>query len=250
MNLNRLICANLLISALLFMLCANSVAVKEPVEETLKSARKQFHAAIEDKKQIEPTIEMFQRIAQLEPKYAGRTEVYIGALVTLKGKHAFLPHTKLKWANRGLAIMDSGLKKNPDDIEALFIHGATCYHLPFFFRRSKDAQRDFKKIIELMPQQMHAYDLKLIKNVVLFLLENVKLTDNERTYLSKIGKMEDWKIGRLEGSHPSNLPSFPSSCFPSFKRCSLNIFCLISLSLLDPSYRNSTARFGAYRSGD
>ena len=183
MNLNQRIRANFLIAALLFMLCANSVAVKEPVDETLKDARKRFYAAVEDKKQIQPAIEMFQRIAQLEPKYAGRTEVYIGALVALKGKHAFFPHTKLKWANRGLAIMDSGLKKNPDDIEALFIHGTTCYHLPFFFRRSEDAQRDFKKIIQLIPQQRHAYDPKLIKNVVLFLLENAKLTDREKTYL-------------------------------------------------------------------
>lgn len=185
-NPSRLIRANLFIAALLFTLCANSVAVKEPIEETLESARKQFYAAIENKKQIQPTIEMFRRIAQLEPKYAGRTQVYIGALVALKGKHAFFPHTKLNWANRGLAIMDSGLEKNQNDIEALFIHGTTCYYLPFFFRRSDDAQRNFKKIIELIPQQMHAYDPKLIKNVILFLLENAKLTDSEKKYLKVV----------------------------------------------------------------
>ncbi len=183
MNIRQFIRTHFFITALLFLLCANSLAIKEPVEETLEIARKQFYAAIEDKKQIEPTIEIFQRIAQLEPKYAGRTQVYIGALVALKGKHAFLPHTKLKWAKRGLTIMDSGLEKNPDDIEARFIHGTTCYHLPFFFGRSDDAQRDFKKIVKLIPQQRHAYHPKLIKNVVLFLLENAKLTDNEKAYL-------------------------------------------------------------------
>lgn len=188
MNLSQFIRTNFLIAALLFLVCANSLAVKEPVEETLEVARKQFYAAIEEKKQIEPTIEIFQRIAQLEPKYAGRTQVYIGALVALKGKHAFFPHTKLKWAKRGLTIMDSGLEKNPDDIEALFIHGTTCYHLPFFFRRADDAQRDFKRIVKLIPQQRHAYDPKLIKNVVLFLLENAKLTDNEKAYLKVVSR--------------------------------------------------------------
>ena len=189
MNLSQFIRTNF-IAVLFFLVCMSSLAAKKPVEETLKIARKQFYAAIEDKKQIESTIEMFQRIAQLEPKYAGRTQVYIGALVALKGKHAFFPHTKLKWAKRGLKIMDSGLDKNPNDIEALFIHGTTCYYLPFFFGRSDDAQQDFKKIVKLIPQQMHAYDPKLMKNVVLFLLENAKLTDNEERYLMVVGRQK------------------------------------------------------------
>ena len=84
--------------------------------------------------------------------------------------------------------MDGGLQKSPNDIEALFIHGTTCYHLPFFFRRDDDAQRDFRKIIELMPQEVDTYPPKLITNVVAFLLENVKLTDAEKTYLQTLKK--------------------------------------------------------------
>ncbi len=183
MNLRQFIRINLTI-AMLFAVCVSSVADKKPIQATLQSARKQFYAAIEDKNQIAPTIRMFQRIAQLEPRYTGRTQVYIGALIALKGKHAFFPHAKLKWAKRGLEIMDDGLAENPDDIESLFIHGTTCYYLPFFFRRSDDAQRDFKKIIKLMPQQRHAYDPQLIKNVTAFLLENAKLTDDEKKYLN------------------------------------------------------------------
>ena len=185
MKLRQFIHVNF-IATVFFALCANSAVADEPVKELLKRARQQFYAAVEEKKMIEPTIKLFGRIEQLAPKYAGRTQVYIGALVTLKGKHAFFPHTKLKWAKRGLAIMDSGLMKNPTDIEALFIHGATCYHLPFFFRRGDDAQRDFKKIIKLMPQHIDAYDPKLIKNVVAFLLENAKLTNDEKTYFQAL----------------------------------------------------------------
>ena len=187
MKLSQFIHTNLIV-ATLFSFCANSFALNEPVEEMLKDARKQFYAAIEDKKQIDPAIKRFEQIAQVVPKYVGRTQVYIGALVALRGKHTFSPYTKLKWAKRGLAIMDSGLKKSPTDIEALFIHGTTCYHLPFFFRRGDDAQRDFRKIIKLMPQHVDAYDPKLITNVVAFLLENAKLTDNEKTYLKVISR--------------------------------------------------------------
>ena len=172
--------------ALFFSLWVNGVAANESVEDTLEIARKQVDAAIEDKKQIEPTIKLFERIARVEPKYAGRAQVYIGVLVALKGKYTFLPHAKLKWAKRGLAIMDSGLKKNPDDIEALFIHGATCYHLPFFFKRRDDAHRDFKEIIKQMPLQMHTYPPKLIRNIAAFLLENAKLMPDEKTYLQAL----------------------------------------------------------------
>ena len=191
MKLSQFIHVNF-IAILLFSCCANSVAVNKPVNETFEDARKQFYAAIEDKKQIEPAVKLFGKIKQLAPKYTGRAQVYIGALVALRGKHAFFPYTKLKWARRGLAIMDTGLKKSPNDIEALFIHGTTCYYLPFFFRRGDDAQRDFKKIIKLMPQQMHAYDPKLIKNVVEFLIENAKLTNDEKMYLKRFLSPIGW----------------------------------------------------------
>lgn len=161
----------------------SSIASDGSVEETLKVARAQFYTAIEDEKRIAPTIALFKQIAEVEPEYVGRAQVYIGALVALKGKHAFFPHTKLKWANRGLAIMDSGLQKSPNDVEALFIHGTTCYHLPFFFQRGDDAQRDFKEIVKRMPLQIHTYDPKLIANIVAFLLEKARLTNDEKTYL-------------------------------------------------------------------
>ena len=188
MQLSQFICINVIVVTL-FSFCVNSAAVDEPAAEMLRKARKQFHAAIEDKKQIEPTMALFKEIAQAAPEHAGRTQVYIGALFALRGKHAFFPYTKLKWARRGLAMMDSGLKKSPNDIEALFIHGATCYHLPFFFRRGDDAQRDFRKIVKLMPEHIDAYDPKLIKNVVVFLLENAKLTDDEKAYLKVVSSV-------------------------------------------------------------
>ena len=185
MKLNRFIRTNFAL-ILLFLFCGSAVAIGASVEETLEVARKQFYAAVEDEEHIEPTIKLLERIARIEPSYTGRTQVYIGALVALKGKHAFLPHTKFKWAKRGLAIMDGGLQKNPNDIEALFIHGTTCYYLPFFFRRGDDAQRDFRQIIKLIPQQMDTYAPKLITNVVVFLLENAKLTDDEKIYLQTL----------------------------------------------------------------
>lgn len=185
MKLNRCVYISLILS-LICSLRVDGAPSEKSVEEMLEVARKQFYAAIEDEKRIEPAIALLKRIGQVEPKHVGRTQVYIGSLIALRGKHAFLPHTKLKWAKRGLAIMDSGLQKSPNDIEALFIHGTTCYYLPFFFRRGDDAQRDFRKIIKLIPQQIDTHNPKLITHVVGFLLEHAKLTDDEKTYLQTL----------------------------------------------------------------
>lgn len=185
MKLNRCIHISLIL-VLIVSLQSESDTSKKSVGEMLEVARKQFYAAIEDEKQIEPTIARFKRIGQVEPKYTGRTQVYIGSLIALRGKHAFFPHTKLKWARRGVAIMDSGLQKSPNDIEALFIHGTTCYYLPFFFRRGDDAQRDFRKIIKLMPQHTDTYNPKLMTHVVAFLLENAELANDEKIYLQTL----------------------------------------------------------------
>ena len=194
MKLNRFFHISLVL-ILLILLWVDGAVSNESAEKMLEVARKQFYAAVEDEKRIEPTIALFEQIGEREPEYVGRTQVYIGALVALKGKHAFFPHTKLKWVNRGLAIMDGGLKKDLGDIEALFIHGTTCYYLPFFFQRRDDAQRDFKEIIKQMPLQVHAYDPKLITNIVVFLLENAKLTPDEKVYLQALKN-------RLESQRP------------------------------------------------
>ena len=185
MELNQYI-SICLIFALLSFFCVTGVAADESVEELLKQAREKFYASVEDKKQIEPAIKLFERIAREKPEYAGRAEVYIGTLVAIKGKHAFFPHTKLKFTKRGLEIMDAGLKKAPHDIEALFMHGAVCYHLPFFFKRGEDAERDFKEIIKQMPLQAHAYDPELVVNIIDFLFEKAKLTDDEKVYLQTL----------------------------------------------------------------
>ena len=185
MKLSRWVHVSLIL-ALSFLFWFSSVAADESVEDMLEVARKQFYAAIEDKRQIEPAIALFKQIEEAEPEYVGRTQVYIGALVALKGKHAFFPHTKFRWAKRGLAIMDRGLQESPVDIEALFIHGVSCYYLPFFFQRGDDAQQDFKEIVKHMPMQIHTYHPKLVKNIVVFLLANAKLTHGEKAYLQTV----------------------------------------------------------------
>ncbi len=143
----------------------------------LDSARHLFHQSIEDKSHIEPALSLFQKIAQKHPSYRGRAIAYTGALYALIGKHSFWPHDKLLWVKEGLKFLDKGIAINPDDIEALFIRGTTCHYLPFFFEEKANAERDFRRIAELLPEQYQQYDEEMLKHAIEFIVEYSDLSE-------------------------------------------------------------------------
>ena len=153
--------------------------------QQLQLARKLFYDAIEDESQIKPAIQLFEKIGENEVYY-GRCLTYIGTLYALKGKHSFSPYNKLKWVIKGLKLMDKGIEESPNDLEALFIHGATCSHLPFFFNREDDAQRSFETIIELLPETADNYDSKLVLHVIDFLEEKMTLQPPQQEILTTV----------------------------------------------------------------
>ncbi|MBN1997382.1 hypothetical protein JW935_07515 [candidate division KSB1 bacterium] len=151
----------------------------------LVKGRDLFYKSIEDKRYLMQGLLIFESLKN-NPDFEGRAVTYIGALTALKGKHAFWPMHKYQYTQKGLAIMDEGIEKSPDDIEALFIHGMTCFYLPFFFHRSQDAQEKFKKIITLLPDHVHNYDPELVKNVIQFIKENIQLDEESRKIIKEL----------------------------------------------------------------
>lgn len=156
-----------------------------------EQGRKLFYAAVEDKEQIRPALDIFHKIMHDNPQLEGRALTYIGALEALKGKHAFLPHNKYHHTIQGLFIMDQGLAKNPQDIESLFIHASTCYFLPFFFNRHEDAKRHFKAILELLPETYESYDAEMVHNVINFITQKVEIDAKVQQMLLKIQAAAD-----------------------------------------------------------
>jgi hypothetical protein len=82
------------------------------MDSLLTRARQLYYECVKDKKKIGPAIELFDSIGQREKSLQGRTQTYIGSLVAVKGKFAFWPHDKWKFAKSGLRIMDEGLAKS------------------------------------------------------------------------------------------------------------------------------------------
>lgn len=155
-------------------------------DELLVRGRQAFYSAVDQKDQIDSALHIFEKIQQHDPVYEGLATTYIGAIYTLKGKHALLPQHKYRYVLEGLEIMEQGLHENPDNLEALFIFGMTCYHLPFFFLRRAEALQTFHHIVDLLEQQYPSYDAALVLNVAQFLNEQVPLSARETHIIQTI----------------------------------------------------------------
>jgi hypothetical protein len=161
----------------------NTGLFAQTTEARLQEARILFYKSVEHKEFIPLSVELWKSL-ESDSGFQGRALTYMGALTALKGKHAFWPHDKLKYTQKGLALMDQGRDKSPDDIETLFIHSSTCYFLPFFFKRAEDAQKTLKKIAALLPEKSYQYDTAMVKNVINFILQHAHLDAQEQESLN------------------------------------------------------------------
>ncbi len=149
-------------------------------------ARLLFYQSVENQTKIDSAITLFKLIGAHEQKLAGRAQTYIGSLTALRAKFVLWPQDKWRFANEGLRLMDEGLARDSLDVEALFVHGSTCYFLPVFFGRAGDAQRNLRAIISLLPENAQHYDPEIVANVVGFISQKIRLNKKERAALQQI----------------------------------------------------------------
>ncbi|MGC8549515.1 MAG: hypothetical protein ACP5M4_07425 [Acidobacteriaceae bacterium] len=67
---------------------------------------------------------------------------YSGSLILLEAARTWAFWNKQSLSQKGLAEMDKAVAMAPDNLEARFIRGASCWHLPFFFHRKQQAEQD------------------------------------------------------------------------------------------------------------
>ena len=184
----------------LILFSAEVNAQDQPVESDslFNEGRRLFALSVEDKSQIQPAIDLFEEIIEANEDFHARALAYLGALYTIKAKHRFFPFDKLKWAKEGLSLLDDALFHAPENIEVLFVHGTICHQLPGLFKRQDDAQRDFNKIIELLPANMHRYDEQFISDVLDYLNEEIDLNKEDQTALNKINSTYSIAAGESE----------------------------------------------------
>lgn len=154
----------------------------------LKEARQLYYKSTQDEDAIEKAIEKFNQIKSKDNKLNGVATTYIGSLTAVKAKYATLPTTKYSLAIDGLEQMKLGLTQCPENIEALFVYGSTCYHLPFFFGKAKEAEETLKKIITLSELNYKLYDKEIIINSLNFISDNIDLSNSEKERIEIVRK--------------------------------------------------------------
>jgi tetratricopeptide (TPR) repeat protein len=82
------------------------------------------------------------RALQAEAPNNSVVMAYSGSLVLLEAARTWAFWNKKSLSQKGLAEMDKAVAMDPDNLEARFIRGASCWHLPFFFHRKQQAEQD------------------------------------------------------------------------------------------------------------
>ncbi len=171
---------NCVLKILFYILLVGSL-VAPLLSDSLESVRKTYYDVTEGSEEIEKAIKGFENLSNEIPKYKGLALTYIGSLTAIKARDTFWPQSKYSYAKDGIEIMEQGLKLDSNNIEALFIYGATCYHLPFFFGKGDDAEKSFNKIINLVNEDsVLIYGADLIQNALEFIRENAEINSNQK----------------------------------------------------------------------
>jgi hypothetical protein len=69
--------------------------------------------------------------------------VYAGSVELLEAAHTWAVWNKHRLATEGLEKIDRAEQMAPNSLEVRFVHGATAWHLPFFYHRKEQAEQDF-----------------------------------------------------------------------------------------------------------
>jgi len=166
----------------------SQVTYNAEAEKLLEIGRNLFYASVEDESKLDSAFLIFEKYQKEYPEYQGRATTYRGVLTALRGRHAFWVYSKYKLVKEGLKIMDEGISQSPNDLEALFVYGSTCYFMPGLFGRDDSAQNAFVKIIELLPQNIQNYNPAIMGNVIDFLIEHTELTNQQIARLTDMKK--------------------------------------------------------------
>ena len=76
-----------------------------------------------------------------------------GRIYLQKASSSFWFWNKYKWAEKAITIQDNIIQKNPDNIFLLHLRAIGCLKLPDFFDRLKIAEKDLKKIINIIKDE-------------------------------------------------------------------------------------------------
>ncbi|MDI6752533.1 MAG: tetratricopeptide repeat protein [bacterium] len=167
---------------------------KEPenVKILLKLGIDYHHKGVEgDEKAVKEAEKVFKKVLWLEPDNV-EVLAWYGSTLTLKGRDAWFPISKLRYVNQGIEKMNEAVKIAPDNITVRMIRANNSLGLPDFFDRLKFAITDSEYLLKLKKKSPKAFPDELLLQIYLNLgraYQKKGETEKAKKYLNKVIKL-------------------------------------------------------------
>jgi hypothetical protein len=116
---------------------------------------------------------------------------YQGATQAVMAKYATLPRKKYSLAKKGLAIINSAIAKDPENIEIRYLRFTIQENVPGFLGLSGDMDKDKAVIVRNVSKRKdYQIDDAFLKEMVLFMIDSDECNDEEIQKLKQEAKLE------------------------------------------------------------
>lgn len=139
-NTTSVVC---LLMAIASMPLGADLLSRDGYAQQLARARAEYFAGISGDGQATDRAERAFGSLERDHPHDAKVMAYSGSLDLIEAARTWAVWNKHRLATEGLSKLDRSLQLAPDDLEVRFIHGETSEHLPFFYHRKADAERDF-----------------------------------------------------------------------------------------------------------
>ncbi|HEX2613383.1 MAG TPA: squalene/phytoene synthase family protein, partial [Fibrobacteria bacterium] len=110
---------------------------------------------------------------------------YRGALEVVEARHGFWPRERLEPLKRGLPLLDSAVRLDPDQAEIRYLRLTSGYYLPFFLGRKPQVREDFAALSRLLPGVSRDFPPAWYAAVTGFVLDKGNLSPRDRERLRR-----------------------------------------------------------------
>ncbi len=158
--------------------------------EIVLHLRHNLPKALEDPKENDALIVLIEEKYPGDPAdYPAVIKAYYGSLIGLRAKHAFFPNRKLKYLTESLSLMDEAVVQDDAGLETFFLRFSSLHHMPPLLSIPTKRREDIARIIKLVKDESFMdYEPDFQKDVVDFMLESRRLTEEQMAELERVKK--------------------------------------------------------------
>ena len=127
---------------------------------------------------VELSEKYFKQLLAIEPTNAFATAL-LGSVLTMRGRDAFWPKTRLDYVKKGNKMMDVAVQLAPEDPDVRLVRALNGFHMPKFMERDEIARTDFTWLWQRVETKSEGLNDDLKQNAALFygrILKNQKKT--------------------------------------------------------------------------